>query len=68
MWHCNYFASTKEEKGQQHVKIKPSVKGGSKNIVIPHPQLVFISVSPEHNNKPTNNARRIAGADVAVEV
>lgn len=67
MWYCNYFASTKEEKGQQHVKIKPGVKGGSKNIVIPRPQHVFISVSPEHN-KSTNNTRRIAGANVAVEV
>lgn len=65
--HRDDLPSPKEQEDEQHVEIEPCIERRSQEVVVPSPHLVSVPVCPESDDKPSDDAGGVAGADVAVE-
>lgn len=66
--HVNDLPCAKAQEYRQHIKVEPGIKSCRKNVIIPSPKLVMVSVCPIHHNEAAYNARDVASGDVAPKV
>lgn len=68
MRHCRYLPTPKTQKDQQHIQIESSIKRRGQNIIVLRPQPIPVPERPVHDDETADKLRRIACADVSVEV
>lgn len=66
--HRRNLPTPKTQKNQQHIQIETSIKRRRQYIVILGPELITISECPVHDDETANELRRVACADISVEV
>lgn len=66
--HTDNLATSKEQENQQQVKVIPSIKRRTHEIIIPRPQIIPIPESPKHYHKATDKRTGISSTDVSVKV
>ena len=68
MWHCDDLPCSEEEEDEKHVKVEACIERRRKDVIIPCPNFVMMSIRPIHDHEPPDDGRDVARTDVAVEV
>lgn len=65
--HANNPGTPEDQEDQQHIQVKTSVESGSQDEIVLGPQLVAVPVRPIHNDKATDESRKVACRYISVE-